>query len=84
MVFALLLSILLSTISGFISYSSIHYSGIFYEFLPPIPYWLGDLAEEIHEIITKISLILVLIHILIGVVLSSILLKRNIAKAMLK
>ena len=84
MVFALLVSILLSAISGLISYASIEYSGIFYEILPEIPHPLGDLAEEIHEVMSKISLILVLMHILIGVVLGSILLQKNIAKAMLK
>ena len=84
MVFALLLSVFFSASSGLITYTSVHYSGIFYDYIPKIPYWLGDIAEEMHETITSITLILVMLHILVGVVLSSLLLKQNIAKAMLK
>ena len=82
MVIALLVSLLLTTISGLALYGSQEYSGPLVSLTAGIGEEGADLIEEVHEFLAGFTLLLVGIHVM-GVLFSSLAHRENLIKAML-
>ena len=82
MVIALLVSLLLTTISGLAVYGSQEYSGPLVSLTAGIGEKGADLLEEAHEFFAGFTLLLVGIHVM-GVILSSVVHRENLVTAML-
>ena len=82
MVITLLVSLLLTTISGLALYGSQEYSGPLVSLTAGIGEEGADLIEEVHEFFAGFTLLLVGIHVM-GVLFSSVAHRENLIKAML-
>lgn len=81
MVIALLISLLLTTLSGLALYGTEEYSGPLAAFMIGLSSGWSDLLEEAHEFFATFTLVLVVIHIM-GVTLSSLVHRENLVKSM--
>jgi cytochrome b len=82
MVVALLVLIALATATGLVVYATDKQSGPLAGLLGGAPDWLNELAEETHEFLSNLALLLVGLHIA-GVFVSSALHRENLVRAMI-
>ena len=82
MVVALLVLLSLVTVTGLVVYAAKEASGPLAGLMSGTPEWLGDMTEEIHEFFSNLTLLLVGLHIA-GVVVSSVLHRENLVRAMI-
>jgi len=81
MVFALLLMLAASTLTGLAVYATEEGAGPLAELLRGTPRWLSEALEEVHEFFSQLTLLLVGLHIA-GVAVSSVLHRENLVRAM--
>jgi cytochrome b len=82
MVIALLVSLLLTTITGLAAFATEEASGPFVSFMDATPNFIFDAAEDVHEFFANFTLVLIVFHI-VGVVVTSISHKENLVRAMI-
>jgi cytochrome b len=82
MVIALLISLAITTLTGFAVYGAEEMSGPFVGLMSSLPQFMGKVFEELHEFFANFTLLLVLIHVS-GVIVTSIQHRENLVKAMI-
>jgi len=82
MVILLMLSLLLTSITGLVVYGAEEQAGPLANLFSSIDSDWGDVAEEAHEFFANFTLLLVLFHVL-GVIVESLLHKENLVSAMI-
>lgn len=82
MVVALLIMLLLTSATGLMAYGHAELSGPLADLMSNQPYWLGEMSEEIHEMLANLTLLLVLLHVG-GVFLASAQHGENLVRSML-
>jgi len=81
MVIALLIGLALTTLTGLVVYAAEKQAGPLVGLLHGMPGWLGEASEETHEFFSNLTLLLVGLHVA-GVVMSSVLHRENLVRAM--
>ncbi len=82
MVFMLLISLLITTLSGLATYATEEGLGPLVSLMDASPNYIFDAVEDIHEFFANFTVALIFIHIT-GVIASSLLHKENLAHAMI-
>ena len=81
MVLALLLSLIITTVSGLLTYGVVEGSGPLAPWLTGMSYLVGEITEELHEWFANLTLLLVFLH-LAGVLLASLQHRENLIASM--
>ncbi|WP_260291870.1 cytochrome b/b6 domain-containing protein [Sedimenticola hydrogenitrophicus] len=82
MVFALLIALTLTIVSGLVTYGAEQAAGPLATLMSGVPDAIGKAAEEVHEFFANLTLLLVLFH-LAGVLLASLQHGENLVRAMI-
>lgn len=82
MVVALLTLLVLTSITGLMTYGHEEFSGPLAGLMSNQPYWLGELFEEAHEVLANLTLLFVLLHVG-GVALASLQHGENLVRSMI-
>ena len=81
MVIALLLSLLITSVTGLMTYGSEELSGPLADTMLNLPHFVGNAAEEVHEFFANFTVLLVLLHV-VGVVMASFQHGENLVRSM--
>lgn len=81
MVFALLVSLVITVVTGFAAYGAEQAAGPMAEIMASAPHSLGKAMEDVHEFFANFTLLLVLLHV-IGVLVTSLQHGENLVRSM--
>ncbi|WP_275096362.1 cytochrome b/b6 domain-containing protein [Sedimenticola hydrogenitrophicus] len=82
MVFALLIALILTIVSGLVTYGAEQAAGPLAGVMNDLPAYIGKAAEEVHEFFANVTLLLVLLH-LAGVLVASLQHGENLVRSMI-